>query len=120
MSERELKPCPFCGSEVNGDFGLDDAKERWFVECTRCGGCYESSTSLNRCIVGWNNRPTSGRDAFTLFEQWKHTRHGRRMLENYESSFAYAIFKAGANWDPPTQPVTAATRSDASEPKCNE
>lgn len=115
MTDRKLKPCPFCGSEVNGDFGLDDAKERWFVECTRCGGCYESSTSLNRCVVGWNNRPPSDRDAFMLFEQWKHTKNGRRMLESCESKIAYAIFKAGANWDPPMEPKAAA---EEAEPEC--
>jgi hypothetical protein len=54
MSKVELKACPFCGSGVNE--GKDTIRECWYIECTRCGGCYESRTSAHRCAIGWNNR----------------------------------------------------------------
>ena len=54
MSEEKVKACPFCGSGV--ETGKDAMRERWYIQCTRCGGCYESPTSEHRCAIGWNNR----------------------------------------------------------------
>lgn len=50
----DLKPCPFCDGEASD--GLDDIRECWYVECSICGASFESKTSSQRAIVGWNNR----------------------------------------------------------------
>ena len=54
MSEEKVKACPFCGS--GAETGKDAIRERWYIQCTRCGGCYESPTSEHHCAIGWNNR----------------------------------------------------------------
>ena len=54
MSEIELKPCPFCGSDdVTWFYGLEDEH---YVECLDCCAKVESYNGLEDAIAGWNAR----------------------------------------------------------------
>jgi Lar family restriction alleviation protein len=59
MNEKELKPCPFCGSKKTfmdtGFSGGDDSKLFWIV----CEECYSSGPALDKkvsAIAAWNRR----------------------------------------------------------------
>lgn len=54
MSEIELKPCPFCGSEdVTCAAGLEG---EYYVECWDCSAKVESCNGLEDAVAGWNAR----------------------------------------------------------------
>lgn len=55
----DLKPCPFCGSNV-----VIDTKDDWYMfDCTNCECKYQTSfgkiseESRNLAIQEWNSRP---------------------------------------------------------------
>lgn len=48
----ELKPCPFCGSEVN-KIRYDNL---WFVRCYACGAIGGIREDEDECIDVWNTR----------------------------------------------------------------
>jgi len=59
MTQKELKPCPHCGSEnLMMDTGLsggDDSKLFWIV----CKECYSSGPALDKkstATAAWNRR----------------------------------------------------------------
>ena len=52
MSDIELKPCPFCGSDdVTWFYGLEDEN---YVECWDCSAKVESCNGLEDALAGWN------------------------------------------------------------------
>lgn len=60
----ELKPCPFCGSEVflmvvpphtHIIFDMPECEGEAFVECTNCGAAIGERTE-ERAIDAWNRR----------------------------------------------------------------
>lgn len=54
MSEIELKPCPFCGSDdVVFGAGLDD---EYYVECWDCGAKIETYNGIEDAVKTWNTR----------------------------------------------------------------
>lgn len=53
MSEVELKPCPFCGSD---DVICDMFEDVYFVECWDCCAKVESYNGLEDAVAGWNAR----------------------------------------------------------------
>ena len=53
MSEIELKPCPFCGSE---DVTCDRLEDVYYVECWDCGAKIESYNGMEDAVAGWNAR----------------------------------------------------------------
>lgn len=53
MSEIELKPCPFCGSD---DVICDMFEDVYFVECWDCCAKVESCNGLEAAVVRWNTR----------------------------------------------------------------
>ena len=58
--ERELKPCPFCGSPAKGSIRYSDhpcAPYTFYsVKCTQCPAMMETGTSRADVIDGWNRR----------------------------------------------------------------
>lgn len=60
----ELKPCPFCGGEVelfdnSRDFSAD--RKRYFIRCKNKKGCmmimaFEVNIDKNQTIKQWNKR----------------------------------------------------------------
>ena len=53
MSEIELKPCPFCGSE---NVTCDRFEDVHYVECWDCSAKIESYSGLDDVIADWNAR----------------------------------------------------------------
>lgn len=53
MSEIELKPCPFCGSD---DVICDMFEDVYFVECWDCCAKVESCNGMEDVVAGWNRR----------------------------------------------------------------
>lgn len=53
MSEIELKPCPFCGSEGVICNRFEDV---YYVECLGCSAKVESYNGLEDAVAGWNTR----------------------------------------------------------------
>lgn len=53
MSEIELKPCPFCGSEGVICNRFEDV---YYVECLCCSAKVESYNGLEDAVAGWNAR----------------------------------------------------------------
>jgi Lar family restriction alleviation protein len=59
---KELKPCPFCGSNrIVEDTATDNTgvvpMTVWFVKCTACGAFKNSISNPDRAIKRWNTRP---------------------------------------------------------------
>lgn len=59
---KELKPCPFCGSnriveETETDNSGCVPMTVWFVKCTACGSFKNSISNPDRAIKRWNTRP---------------------------------------------------------------
>ena len=50
MSEIELKPCPFCGSD---DVFGDKLEDVYCVECWDCSAKVESCNGLEDAVAGW-------------------------------------------------------------------
>ena len=53
MSEIELRPCPFCGSEGVICNRFEDVH---YVECLGCSAKVESYNGLEDAVAGWNTR----------------------------------------------------------------
>lgn len=53
-TDRELLPCPFCGSDDLG-FVIDDT-DLQFVECMNCGWTGPYGTGLQDTSEKWNRR----------------------------------------------------------------
>ncbi|MDN7489454.1 hypothetical protein QZM35_17235 [Burkholderia sp. AU45274] len=65
MTERELKPRPFCGKQpyVAEEINPDDW---WYVTCQTPGcilPCAGGHTSIESAIAKWNSRTTPDRDS---------------------------------------------------------
>lgn len=64
MSEKELKPCPFCGAEDEVSFGIshsklfDEIRTHHHVECAACGVIGPSCETDEEALEGWNRRAT--------------------------------------------------------------
>jgi Lar family restriction alleviation protein len=56
MSEQELEPCPFCGSN---DVILDEpmSSDRYAVVCNECGAMGQEDEDGNIATAAWNIRP---------------------------------------------------------------
>lgn len=52
----ELKPCPFCGKEVNIYKGEFDGSKIYSVSCENCGVSIGCSEDKHRMINDWNRR----------------------------------------------------------------
>lgn len=54
ISEEELKPCPFCGSEAR----INDDCQHWgAIYCNDCGACMPSGgLGVKQAIQAWNRR----------------------------------------------------------------
>ena len=53
MSEIELKPCPFCGSD---DVFRGMLEEVHYVECWHCGAKIETYNGIEDAVKTWNTR----------------------------------------------------------------
>ena len=53
MSEIELKPCPFCGSD---DVTCNRFEDVYYVECFSCSAKVESYNVLEDAVARWNAR----------------------------------------------------------------
>lgn len=55
----ELKPCPFCGGEidhVSGGLDVDDKGPYWYIYCGKCGGSQYGDHNKKKVIEAWNRR----------------------------------------------------------------
>lgn len=66
---RQLKPCPFCGSDkimVRDNSGYFGAKEKeYYIVCRKCGTFFGNKNvygSRERTIRAWNRRARYGYD----------------------------------------------------------
>ena len=58
--EKELKPCPFCGStdiEVEEYLPESCCTKFWKVACTDCCGGFQSEHNKKEAVAIWNRRP---------------------------------------------------------------
>lgn len=60
LSKRELKPCPFCGNDVEVKRYKANGNDWWFVECIHCRIKIDPFLNINRTkeeiIEIWNRR----------------------------------------------------------------
>jgi len=59
MSDKKLKPCPFCGNVavINFDSTLSHlGKTEWFAKCRNCTATGGIALSKNVAITMWNRR----------------------------------------------------------------
>lgn len=66
MSEIELKPCPFCGSD---DVICDMFEDMYFVECWDCCVKVESCNGLEGALAGWNARAIDRDDLLKVADE---------------------------------------------------
>jgi len=63
MSEKELRPCPFCGSEVQDDPHTGENYPRkspmggWIIHCECCGASLSQFRKSGKGEISWNTRP---------------------------------------------------------------
>lgn len=60
---QELKPCPFCGSDVIHHFEHSEGHESYGLQCTRCWTTGPQFGNKLDAITAWNTRPALLRDA---------------------------------------------------------
>jgi len=58
----ELKPCPFCGSEVQGDERGEKYPKKspmggWIIHCECCGASLSQFRKSGKDEISWNTRP---------------------------------------------------------------
>lgn len=58
----ELKPCPFCGAEVQDDergekYPRKSPMGGWIIHCECCGASLSQFRKSGRGEISWNNRP---------------------------------------------------------------
>ena len=66
MSEIELKPCPFCGSD---DVICDMFEDVYFVECWDCCAKIESCNGMEGVVAGWNARAIDRDDLLKVADE---------------------------------------------------
>lgn len=66
MSEIELKPCPFCGSEGVICNRFEDV---YYVECLSCSAKVESYNGLEDAVAGWNTRAIDRDDLLKVADE---------------------------------------------------
>ena len=100
MSEIELKPCPFCGSD---DVFGGMLEEVHYVECCDCCAKVESYNGLEDAVAGWNARAIDRDKLWEVVESlempWPDDKHHSDTIpvegvEIYERSIAAQIRKA--------------------------
>lgn len=68
MSEIELKPCPFCGSE---DVTCDRFEDVYYVECWDCSAKIESYNGAEDAVAGWNTRAIDRDDLLKVADEFE-------------------------------------------------
>ena len=69
MSETQLKPCPFCGGEVEIlTEEVDAISEAYNFHCDNCdmSTYYDYSNDKEEAIRHWNRRTTTKEDVFDI------------------------------------------------------
>tara|TARA_X000001388_G_scaffold71119_3_gene60716 strand:+ start:195 stop:383 length:189 start_codon:yes stop_codon:yes gene_type:complete len=56
MSEKKLKPCPFCGSEAGMETGIVQGLLRFMVGCTGCPVLMSPHRDKEQLVKAWNAR----------------------------------------------------------------
>lgn len=52
----ELKPCPFCGTEVEISEGMYGFHTHFQPRCTKCGCSLDIYSTFEEAIESWNKR----------------------------------------------------------------
>lgn len=86
MSEIELKPCQFCGSE---DVTCDRFEDVYFVECWDCCAKVESFNGLEDAVAGWNARAIDRDELLKIADMRK-----RNPSDNAERRFFMLVEQA--------------------------
>ena len=50
---KELKPCPFCGSKI---LNVTNAMGEWWVDCKGCAASTIMASTEEKAIEAWNRR----------------------------------------------------------------
>lgn len=58
--QENLKPCPFCGSQIVGDTGL----WRHVITCHNCGAKSKPCRKWNDAVESWNSRTLSATQTY--------------------------------------------------------
>ena len=96
----ELKPCPFCGSEVQDDERGEKYPKKspmggWIIHCECCGASLSQFRKSGKDEISWNTRPIE--DALT-------TRIAELEADNKETFDLVRklrMYCIWANWDNP-------------------
>jgi len=96
----ELKPCPFCGSEVQDDERGEKYPKKspmggWIIHCECCGASLSQFRKSGKDEISWNTRPIE--DALT-------TRIAELEADNkktFDLVRKLRMYCIWANWDNP-------------------
>lgn len=62
MSDKPIKPCPFCGGEAHYDLAVqrNSGYATYYIFCRCCGAETAMFSSIPNAIAAWNRRAEKG------------------------------------------------------------
>ena len=103
MTEAELKPCPFCGSEARTDAGMGH------VRCSNLT-CTLGEFSVWIPVAAWNTRPTPQAEPSRLEGRHEIDALGRHVVIN--ASSGTAVEREREMWDKRCADIMSASESE--------
>ena len=98
----ELKPCPFCGSEVQDDERGEKYPKKspmggWIIHCECCGASLSQFRKSGKDEISWNTRPIEDELRLRIAELEAERRWipvSERLPDNWESVLTIDISKS--------------------------